>query len=110
MSKFKGTKGNCVIDNSHLRPTIINIDIINSIVEENAYFSLYNSKDKETQIANAELITDAFETVYKCDLLPKELLSQRNELLDVLIEVVRISDRNHVAWNRAKETIKKVTE
>lgn len=35
---------------------------------------------------------------------------QKAELLEVLIEIVRISDRNNIAWNRAKEVIKKATE
>lgn len=39
-----------------------------------------------------------------------KLIAAAPELLEVLIEVVRISDRNHIAWNRAKEVIKKATE
>ena len=51
-----------------------------------------NAVLKDEQKANAKLIASA------------------PELLEALIEVVRISDRNNIAWNRAKELIKKVTE
>lgn len=39
-----------------------------------------------------------------------KLIAAAPELLEALIEVVRISDRNNIAWNRAKEVIKKATE
>lgn len=38
----------------------------------------------ENKKADAELIADAFNTANKCNLLPSELLKQRDELLRVL--------------------------
>ena len=42
--------------------------------------------------ANAELIADAGTTANKCGLLPSELLSQRDELLKSLIEVIEFNE------------------
>lgn len=49
--------------------------------------------------------------------LPKETIidmfanvgQNRVELLESLIEVVRISDRDHIAWDKAKQAIKNST-
>lgn len=88
MSEFKGTKEKWEIDFDSEEPTILiksdNVDI--ATIED------FGEEFREEIKANAKLIAAA------------------PELLEALIEVVRISDRNHVAWNRAKETIKKVTE
>lgn len=54
--------------------------------------SLDGKKTPENQLADAKLIAAA------------------PELLEALIEVVRISDRTHVAWDKAKQAIKKATE
>lgn len=37
--------------------------------------------------ANATIISDAFDTISECGIYPSELLKQRNELLETLIEV-----------------------
>ena len=42
--------------------------------------------------ANAELIADAGTTANKCQLLPSELLVQRDELLKSLIEVIEFNE------------------
>ena len=39
-----------------------------------------------------------------------KLIAAAPELLETLIEVLRISDRNHIAWINAKRAIKKATE
>jgi hypothetical protein len=38
-----------------------------------------------------------------------KLIAAAPDLLEALIEVVRISDRKHDAWDKAKEAIKKAT-
>lgn len=43
----------------------------------------YSDQDE----ANAQLIADAFNTANKCDMLPSELLEQRDELLKLLKSV-----------------------
>lgn len=39
-----------------------------------------------------------------------KIIAAAPELLEALIEVVRISDRKHDAWDKAKAAIKKATE
>lgn len=38
----------------------------------------------------------------------KDHVRQRDELVDVLKEMIAISDRDHDVWNRAKQAIAKV--
>lgn len=38
------------------------------------------------------------------------LKQQKDELLESLIEIISISDRNHNAWNKAKELINKMSK
>lgn len=47
------------------------------------------SKKKEEVEANGELIVDAGNTAQKCGLLPSELLQQRDELKEALLEAVK---------------------
>ena len=37
-----------------------------------------------------------------------ELIEQRDKLLAALVEVIRISDRDHDAWNHAKALIEEI--
>lgn len=39
-----------------------------------------------------------------------KLIIAATDLLEALQEVVKISDRNHIAWDKAKAAIKKATE
>ena len=104
--EFKGTKGKWEIDNLSViddkgfevaeisNPMRINPnwgELGLSHWSGNEGVGYVNISDEEAE-ANAKLIAAA------------------PELLEALIEVVRISDRNHIAWNRAKEVIKKATE
>lgn len=88
METFKGTKEKWEIDFDSEEPTILikseNVDI--ATVED------FGEEFREEIEANAKLIASA------------------PELLEALIEVVKISDRNHIAWDKAKEAIKKATE
>ena len=75
---------------------------------------------KKEALANGLLIADAGNTYQQCNLLPSELLSQRDELLRVLKElsgcVSIFSGANYTtefikdANQKAKSLIKKVTE
>ena len=40
----------------------------------------------------------------------RELSEGKRELLEVLNEIIAISDRSHIAWDKAKELIKKEPE
>ena len=54
--------------------------------------------------ANAELIVDAGNTAQACGLLPSELLKQRDELREALIELSDFVERTHPAAMVAKFT------
>lgn len=80
--EFKGTKGEW---------KVVGIDYptIESTSEEcrtnPTIASVVSSfRSREEALANAQLIADAGTTISKCDLLPSELLEQRNELLQAL--------------------------
>lgn len=66
--------------------------------------------------ANAELFKDSIETANKCNLLPSELLEQRDELLTNLKRLVdRIQECNYhndfpSAFERAQNAIKKAQQ
>lgn len=95
MSEFKGTKGKWEVLETLVygkkTMSIANIDRMNKTDNLVCNISPLHCKTIEDE-ANAQLIAAA------------------PELLEVLIEIVRISDRNNIAWNRAKEVIKKATE
>jgi hypothetical protein len=63
--------------------------------------------------ANAELIADAFTTYNTTPILPSELLKQRNEFLDGLRKVKKLSDngevnkRLEIIWEICNELILK---
>ena len=97
MGKFNGTKGqwkigthfsNIVTDEKTERPSYSEEDY----ESEKKYYGGYLVCESVSKKADAKLIAAA------------------PELLEALIEVVRISDRNNIAWNKAKEVIKKATE
>jgi hypothetical protein len=48
-------------------------------------------------------------SIHECEANAK-LIAAAPKLLEALIEVVKISDRNLIAWDKAKEAIKKATE
>ena len=110
MGSFKGTKG---------KFKIIKGDQVLSSDNKTVADCENNSLSTEETIYNAKLVCDAFNTVTECDLLPSELLKQRNELLKNLKymvdawEDVRISGRKDIMetfTEYAKEAIKKATE
>lgn len=89
MAEFKGTKE----QTWELKETIVYDEKALTVMCDERVICLVTPiahKDEEDE-ANANLIAAA------------------PELLDALIEVVRISDRNHIAWINAKEVIRKAT-
>lgn len=60
MKVFKGTPGKWEIDQSHPTKSIIGINCIDpDDYRNNMWMTLYNAKDVETQIANANLVAAA---------------------------------------------------
>lgn len=62
----------------------------------------YVGQEKEMFIGSAATNHGDIEATAK-------LIAAAPELLEALQEVVKISDRNHDAWNKAKAAIKKAT-
>lgn len=58
--------------------------------------------------ANAKIICDAFNTYQTCELLPSELLQQRNDLIDVFNRVLE-REFNPCAVQDLKKLIQKIT-
>jgi len=113
MSNFKGTKGDVTIDISHPSPTIVEIGI-NKFYESKDWemITLYNAKDEKTQLANANLIEDAFNTISKCDLLPSQLLEQRDEainLLNHLRPIYKEDSEPYLRYEKLREQLIKKT-
>lgn len=78
------------------------------------FIKIYVTKSFKIEAeSNASLILDTFETANKCNLLPSELLDQRDELLANLKRLVdRIQECNYhndfpSAFERAQNAIKK---
>ena len=59
----------------------------------------------ETHIADIAPVNNGFDET----LANAKLIAAAPGLLEALIEVVRISDRNHEAWDKAKAAINKAT-
>lgn len=81
MSRFNGTKGIVGIikmDKDSKKYPNVFVHIDNNIVG-----TIFGKSNEEAE-ANAELISDAFNTITECDLMPSELLKQRNEMFEML--------------------------
>ncbi len=103
MIKFKGTKGewfankisgiiigvNAVVDKSNFGVYSQNVCEFILPETDKEYFNEKNEIE-----ANAQLIADAGNTINKCDLMPSELLIQRDELLKEL-QKVRLDIKLH---------------
>lgn len=103
-SNFKGTKAECIIDEQD------DLFIVAKIEKKNICVMLDNGQYlpwSETQ-ENAKLIVDAFNTMQECDLLPSELLKQRNELLEFTKEISKRYPNSPHIFNPANELIKKI--
>lgn len=83
MKKFKGTTGEWSIDSQISTRVLCNEGVTHVDVRH------YEDKLIEAE-ANAKLITDAGNTIQKCDLLPSELLKQRDELREALSGLLHI--------------------
>ena len=88
MTKFKGTKGEWVKKGVHSisRNECVTItSTVDSIASVHTLFDGIDNYSKAIEAeSNAQLIVDAGNTINKCDLMPSELLEQRNELLKTL--------------------------
>ena len=77
-SKQIGEKGHCLVAQVFIDGvSAIHIDSTETVSEATS---------------NAILCADAINTIQECDLLPSELLEQRNELLEVVKSMVRSED------------------
>jgi len=56
-------------------------------------------------LANANLMCDALNTIQKCNLLPSELLEQRNEILEILERVLKIYGRGYEPKENVEDTV-----
>jgi len=81
---MKHTKGKVYIRTQEDAHYVHLEDIINTRAISRIYFRDGEYKSEEDK-ANAELITEAFNVTNECGLTPRELLAQRDELLDALI-------------------------
>lgn len=108
---FKGTKG----DWKFSTKTTSETDVTSSthrICECKHYDSQIASllePTLEEGLANAQLIVDAGNTINKCDLLPSELLEQRDVLLEALIKI-RKSIKNQKLESNFGHTLSYVDE
>jgi hypothetical protein len=105
--EFKGTKGEWKVvgidyptiestsEECRTNPTIASV--------------LSSFRSREEALANAQLIADAGTTINKCDLLPSELLEQRNLLLEALIRI-RKSIKNQKLESNFGHTLSYVDE
>lgn len=111
MRKLKITQGttkvDCGIDligeNDELMQIIVFSETENT--HNLAHVFAFNQERLE---ANAQLIADAFNTSNKCDMLPSELLEQRNELLEMLQKI--FEDRQNETQIIHKWNIKKLID
>jgi hypothetical protein len=82
MKNWKGTK-------SPIHEDGVYCDTLNGVSNEllnesdQVVVDVYGS-DVDEMNANTALVLDSFQTIQKCDLLPSELLKQRDELLEAL--------------------------
>ena len=76
--KFKGTKGKSEVSINN--PKMVLTD--NGAYKPNAM--MLSTASAEEMKANAILISDAFNTVNECDMMPSELLARYNEAVEAL--------------------------
>lgn len=129
---MKATKGECTFDKSVIR---INNEVIaftatltnrvdETRINGESWLDMRHRTEQERidceleQLANAELIVDAFNTSNKTGLLPSELLQQRDELLnacrrvnELYTELERMVDGEVLKMlNLVRSAIKSATE
>lgn len=101
---FKGTKGDWKSTSGTFDIDLIMVSSTNGVVCDIRKSLLINE-----QLANAQLIEDAGNTINKCDLLPSELLEQRNVLFEALIKI-RKSIKNQKLESNFGHTLSYVDE
>lgn len=113
MARLKNTKGDWILKDC----TIINSDYDPKKGNIKEIAQCYTGFDVDNTItqckANAELFLDAGNTANKCDLLPSELLIQRDELLHSLTKA--LNDFKNSTWTEEtykliEGTIEKITK
>lgn len=76
-----------------------------------AHVYLPDYEIKEEHLANAKLIADAGTTANKCGLLPSELLEQRDEMLEMLQDILdTIRECETPRLYEIEQLIKKITK
>lgn len=108
---FKGTKGDWKFSTENTSETDVT-SCTHRICECKHYDSQITDllePNIEEGLANAQLIVDAGNTINKCDLLPSELLEQRNLLLEALIRI-RKSIKNQKLESNFGHTLSYVDE
>ena len=72
---------------------------------EKTICGIYNNDPEDSKYESLEQVLTIEEARAN-----SKLIASAPDLLEALMEVVRISDRNHIAWDKAKQAIKKATE
>jgi len=90
MSEFKGTKGKWIANLEYMQDnTIVEINAGDSKTEDWAVFTLYNAKDRSTQLSNAKLIACAPEMLEMIILLTDEFNMAKSSLRTARNECVK---------------------
>lgn len=111
----KFTKGEWTIENSIIQENehiSIKTEKVNVIVCNKMALAFCGTNGNKKSLANARLIADAGTTANKCGLLPSELLDQRNDLLEALIELYDSLPDGYTSkcLPKVRTAIKKATE
>jgi len=114
MKRLGITEGEFVVENV----TTNNGDFYKVITKKGASVCNVTTRDYVKARENTQLIADAFNTANKCDMLPSELLEQRNELLDMLqatVDILNNPNSFDLVWKlkvkeMSEQLIKKATE
>jgi len=113
MENFKGTKGE-VKKVSHYNKEFLQETFLICTREKDAFAEVYtgskkpdNSKLFKQAEADADLIVDAFNIANTHDLLPSQLLEQRNKLLEFAMEMVKRYPNSPWIYEQAQKAIDK---
>ena len=95
MKELKITKGECIADKTHVLS--VNNNVIASVLDDSP--DNVTEMDFKEAEANAELFAEAINVANECGKTPKQLLEQRDELLEALrlvIDVCDVKEKNRI--------------